>query len=110
MPYIRFWNHSKQHSSKTVSEFDKGIKGFGTIRNNTALKQGKAPVDTGFRFGTIRNNTALKRCIVVSVESHGFGTIRNNTALKQAQLDLRSLISFGTIRNNTALKLLFVLS
>ena len=33
-------------------------------------------------FGTIRNNTALKPCLC-SVQSHySFGTIRNNTALK----------------------------
>ena len=37
-------------------------------------------------FGTIRNNTALKQEIQFLTEQIGFGTIRNNTALKhQAQ-------------------------
>ena len=35
-------------------------RGFGTIRNNTALKQRCARQDHGPSFGTIRNNTALK--------------------------------------------------
>ena len=34
------------------------------------------------RFGTIRNNTALKQRYERSEFQHGFGTIRNNTALK----------------------------
>ena len=33
-------------------------------------------------FGTIRNNTALKREVGIDTEWLGFGTIRNNTALK----------------------------
>ncbi len=33
-------------------------------------------------FGTIRNNTALKRKSFVDKIIHRFGTIRNNTALK----------------------------
>ena len=33
-------------------------------------------------FGTIRNNTALKQCFANSVRVSRFGTIRNNTALK----------------------------
>ena len=33
---------------------------FGTIRNNTALKQNHALLTSFVRFGTIRNNTALK--------------------------------------------------
>ena len=33
---------------------------FGTIRNNTALKQGTFGYCKNFSFGTIRNNTALK--------------------------------------------------
>ena len=55
---------------------------FGTIRNNTALKQNerKVPILTG--FGTIRNNTALKYVWAYALKNEGFGTIRNNTALK----------------------------
>ena len=34
--------------------------GFGTIRNNTALKQAKSMIAFTWSFGTIRNNTALK--------------------------------------------------
>ena len=34
--------------------------GFGTIRNNTALKLRKDHHLKQIRFGTIRNNTALK--------------------------------------------------
>ena len=34
------------------------------------------------RFGTIRNNTALKQAPVLSIQCDSFGTIRNNTALK----------------------------
>ena len=33
-------------------------------------------------FGTIRNNTALKQKRSIYSPSTGFGTIRNNTALK----------------------------
>ncbi|KXT76318.1 hypothetical protein STRDD10_00290 [Streptococcus sp. DD10] len=33
-------------------------------------------------FGTIRNNTALKHAEQVPTQEGGFGTIRNNTALK----------------------------
>ncbi len=33
-----FWNHSKQHSSKTIIKGAFLILCFGTIRNNTALK------------------------------------------------------------------------
>ena len=35
--------------------------GFGTIRNNTALKRLKPSPDLWASFGTIRNNTALKQ-------------------------------------------------
>jgi len=55
-------------------------------------------------FGTIRNNTALKQQIVVSNVLQCFGTIRNNTALKLFQIVVDHAFSFGTIRNNTALK------
>ena len=55
---------------------------FGTIRNNTALKQYTSASEALTGFGTIRNNTALKPLAVVEVENLGFGTIRNNTALK----------------------------
>ena len=84
--------------------FSSSNPGFGTIRNNTALKLGSFN-SAGFpRFGTIRNNTALKHSSVTETEAPGFGTIRNNTALKQvAKFENRSK-SFGTIRNNTALK------
>ena len=55
---------------------------FGTIRNNTALKQRKSGAYKINRFGTIRNNTALKRLDRLSKRNYSFGTIRNNTALK----------------------------
>ena len=55
-------------------------------------------------FGTIRNNTALKHAIPRSLSTKRFGTIRNNTALKLCLERALSLPSFGTIRNNTALK------
>ena len=55
---------------------------FGTIRNNTALKQHQHAPALRFRFGTIRNNTALKPHMIFVAEPGGFGTIRNNTALK----------------------------
>ncbi len=55
-------------------------------------------------FGTIRNNTALKLSPRMTVEILGFGTIRNNTALKHLSALVEQNWSFGTIRNNTALK------
>ena len=55
---------------------------FGTIRNNTALKQPQRQRQTSQRFGTIRNNTALKHWKVQIYVHSSFGTIRNNTALK----------------------------
>ena len=55
-------------------------------------------------FGTIRNNTALKHKEVIEPFFSGFGTIRNNTALKQPQQPQGFEVGFGTIRNNTALK------
>ena len=55
-------------------------------------------------FGTIRNNTALKQTLMIFRLELGFGTIRNNTALKHELFQLFELFSFGTIRNNTALK------
>ena len=39
-----------------------------------------------FGFGTIRNNTALKRAGLIFVSWVSFGTIRNNTALKLEHL------------------------
>ena len=36
-----------------------------------------------WRFGTIRNNTALKQEIIPCLHNKCFGTIRNNTALKR---------------------------
>ena len=57
------------------------------------------------RFGTIRNNTALKQSLQGRQAYHCFGTIRNNTALKHNVFNIIFNNSFGTIRNNTALKL-----
>ena len=57
-------------------------KGFGTIRNNTALKQLILVLNMLDSFGTIRNNTALKLDAPTNDSNFGFGTIRNNTALK----------------------------
>ena len=57
--------------------------GFGTIRNNTALKHQYRAFQREVGFGTIRNNTALKLRIFKECFRSGFGTIRNNTALKQ---------------------------
>ena len=37
-------------------------------------------------FGTIRNNTALKLCVFLYVFGRRFGTIRNNTALKPVEV------------------------
>ncbi len=86
----------------------KGLKSrlysFGTIRNNTALKQIKGESDNGKGFGTIRNNTALKQVIDYDKLDTCFGTIRNNTALKQGIAGIIGNFCFGTIRNNTALK------
>ena len=56
--------------------------GFGTIRNNTALKQRLLLTHRHTCFGTIRNNTALKHAVIDTLENTRFGTIRNNTALK----------------------------
>ena len=77
---------------------------FGTIRNNTALKQLLKYGKGSDCFGTIRNNTALKQENVLENYEHCFGTIRNNTALKLLTYDNSSVCCFGTIRNNTALK------
>ena len=57
--------------------------GFGTIRNNTALKLTLSIADCILCFGTIRNNTALKPLKDNHDRISSFGTIRNNTALKQ---------------------------
>ncbi len=56
--------------------------GFGTVRNNTALKLHNH-FFTFFCFGTIRNNIALKYYIPFNFNVVGFETIRNNIALKQ---------------------------
>ena len=55
-------------------------------------------------FGTIRNNTALKQDFINITPRWGFGTIRNNTALKPVSRGYGLKMCFGTIRNNTALK------
>ena len=78
--------------------------GFGTIRNNTALKQKLCRYYHPDCFGTIRNNTALKPTTLIKSSKLCFGTIRNNTALKQLNERITAENSFGTIRNNTALK------
>ena len=62
--------------------FQSGVRGFGTIRNNTALKHGGFPFNKWESFGTIRNNTALKQLVDIQFQIFSFGTIRNNTALK----------------------------
>ena len=80
------------------------MQGFGTIRNNTALKHKGFSFTSFTSFGTIRNNTALKRKRRSQSMGWCFGTIRNNTALKRMILFNFSHICFGTIRNNTALK------
>ena len=77
-----FWNHSKQHSSKTLLSNASNFNSFGTIRNNTALKPLKGMIWEKFSFGTIRNNTALKQNLSNQTVNTSFGTIRNNTALK----------------------------
>ena len=77
-----FWNHSKQHSSKTDNHLSQYNVCFGTIRNNTALKRLIAIMKSDFCFGTIRNNTALKLVARFVEYAICFGTIRNNTALK----------------------------
>ena len=52
-------------------------------------------MDTSIKgFGTIRNNTALKHSFLVATEIICFGTIRNNTALKP-----RRKIFFTKFRN-----------
>ena len=101
---LLFWNHSKQHSSKTAFSIAGNRRGFGTIRNNIALKHKGGAMYGNLGFGTIRNNIALKPiassvCIDVS-----FGTIRNNIALKQKHDGVYMWRCFGTIRNNIALK------
>ena len=57
-----------------------------------------------YSFGTIRNNTALKQLLRYPFFFSCFGTIRNNTALKLEVIEERTNPGFGTIRNNTALK------
>ena len=80
------------------------FQGFGTIRNNTALKLLEIKQMQLSGFGTIRNNTALKQVIGFPNKPTGFGTIRNNTALKPIACLIWHSCRFGTIRNNTALK------
>ena len=87
---MEFWNHSKQHSSKTPWPQVIIKVSFGTIRNNTALKRYIFSVLNFSSFGTIRNNTALKRYMFRVLNFSSFGTIRNNTALKQLSLTLGS--------------------
>ena len=79
-------------------------RGFGTIRNNTALKRRDCYSKLLRSFGTIRNNTALKLYKHNRNVYGCFGTIRNNTALKLTKTNKIKNHRFGTIRNNTALK------
>ena len=81
-----FWNHSKQHSSKTFANTPHKAARFGTIRNNTALKHDNVMIEYNNCFGTIRNNTALKPVFMVILIIIRFGTIRNNTALKRLRI------------------------
>lgn len=60
-----FWNHSKQHSSKT--EIDKNIicPSFGTIRNNIALKPRRKTFFTKFRNRAIRPSQTSARQVPI---------------------------------------------
>ena len=83
----QFWNHSKQHSSKTCLQWGQYCTlCFGTIRNNTALKLNHGYCGFPNSFGTIRNNTALKLTSKIISNRQSFGTIRNNTALKPRRI------------------------
>ena len=73
-----------------------GLRSFGTIRNNTALKPEIGTTYVDVSFGTIRNNTALKPTTLLNFGIHRFGTIRNNTALKP-----RRKIFLTKFRNRT---------
>ena len=78
----RFWNHSKQHSSKTFYVSGSANPLFW---NHSKQHSSKTPIDRPIcpsRFGTIRNNTALKLFSEIERFTRSFGTIRNNTALK----------------------------
>ena len=75
---------------------DRVLTGFGTIRNNTALKLNQIDTRSLAGFGTIRNNTALKLYDDSKLISTSFGTIRNNTALKP-----RRKIFLTKFRNRT---------
>ena len=100
-----FWNHSKQHSSKTIQHYKLTYNSFGTIRNSTALKLKNGNGRIQYCFGTIRNSTALKLALDIHRNAFGFGTIRNSTALKPILVNTYDFKGFGTIRNSTALKL-----
>ena len=63
----------------TQSEIDEG---FGSIRNNMALKRIEKGLAFANRFGSIRNNMALKLDFCEHSRSSRFGSIRNNMALK----------------------------
>ena len=55
-------------------------------------------------FGSIRNNMALKLMSCWGISEARFGSIRNNMALKLIAESLLVAVSFGSIRNNMALK------
>ena len=77
-----FWNHSKQHSSKTNSSAWRSTRKFW---NHSKQHSSKTPINFvvfNCCFGTIRNSTALKQTYIKRLQAEGFGTIRNSTALK----------------------------
>ena len=87
-------------NDKTLNELFDQFRG---VPFGNGFKQGIFTYDIP-GFGTIRNNTALKRICGVFTLRYCFGTIRNNTALKQEDDKPLLMTCFGTIRNNTALK------
>ena len=99
-----FWNHSKQHSSKTNSSAWRSTSKFW---NHSKQHSSKTPINFvvfNCCFGTIRNSTALKQTYIKRLQAEGFGTIRNSTALKRVLPKPTLSGRFGTIRNSTALK------
>ena len=56
-----FWNHSKQHSSKTEETHLSILRQFWNHSKQHSSKTSIFVLSAGFGFGTIRNNTALKR-------------------------------------------------
>ena len=77
---LRFWNHSKQHSSKTYTDGELKYKlGFGTIRNNTALKPRRKIFLTKFRNRAIRpSQTSARQVPIVTLIIPYFQGSRNS--------------------------------